>query len=238
MGSTWDGGAPRLDAWAMRRSWTRWTTWGYEIKVSRGDFLKDEKWREYLSACHSFSFVCPSGLIQPSEIPEVAGLLWASKTGNRLYTKKKALDREIDSPVQVLVYLLMCRSRIVPTMYEAGNDKRDFYRQWAAQKAEDRRLGAVVRDKILEGLRAQEVVALRKQHEAEALARVAKESLEKFRKLGIDVDKGPREIARGIDQLIGAIPDGFRYQLTNVAETCSRLAKVVAEIKGADDDRR
>ena len=47
-GGTWAGTHLRLDAWAMRRSWTHPTVWGYEIKVSRSDFLSDDKWVGYL----------------------------------------------------------------------------------------------------------------------------------------------------------------------------------------------
>ncbi len=52
---------------------------GYEIKVSRGDFLQDEKWQNYSRFCSSLSVACPSGLIQADEIPSPFGLLWVSK---------------------------------------------------------------------------------------------------------------------------------------------------------------
>jgi len=55
---------------------------GYEFKVDRSDFLKEiktGKWKQYLEYCHTFSFVCPKGLIKKSEVPSKVGLLWVTK---------------------------------------------------------------------------------------------------------------------------------------------------------------
>jgi hypothetical protein len=50
-GSTWLSTHLRLDAWVMNRSWTKLKFTGYEIKVSRQDFLRDDthdiKWHNY-----------------------------------------------------------------------------------------------------------------------------------------------------------------------------------------------
>ncbi|WP_208112793.1 MmcB family DNA repair protein [Aureibacillus halotolerans] len=42
----------------------------YEIKVSRSDFLRDDKWPAYKNQCHRFFFVCPKDLIKPEELPD------------------------------------------------------------------------------------------------------------------------------------------------------------------------
>lgn len=47
----------------------------YEIKASRADFLRDEKWRAYLPYCTQFSFVAPAGLMQRWELPAGIGLV-------------------------------------------------------------------------------------------------------------------------------------------------------------------
>jgi len=76
---------------------------GYEFKVSRSDFLNEirtEKWRSYLEYCHTFSFVCPRGLIQKEEIPPKIGLLWIT-TFNEYY----GYDREWDNPKGVWIKL-------------------------------------------------------------------------------------------------------------------------------------
>jgi hypothetical protein len=63
----------RLDAFYLNR-WNRETK-GYEIKISRADFLSDKKWQEYLKFCTWFSFVAPIGLIEKDELPEKIGLV-------------------------------------------------------------------------------------------------------------------------------------------------------------------
>ncbi|GAG15780.1 unnamed protein product, partial [marine sediment metagenome] len=53
-GPTWFGSHLRLDAWVMKRKWSPITTIGYEVKVSRSDFLNDDKWQGYLQYCNQF----------------------------------------------------------------------------------------------------------------------------------------------------------------------------------------
>jgi hypothetical protein len=47
----------------------------YEVKSSRGDFLRDAKWERYLSFCTHFSFVAPAGAIQRWELPREVGII-------------------------------------------------------------------------------------------------------------------------------------------------------------------
>lgn len=149
-GSTWSGGPTlRLDAWAMRRSWTKWTTWGYEIKVDRSDFVADDKWSDYLPLCHHFSFVSPYHMIEPEEVPEGIGLLWVTKEGHRIYTKRKPVEKKIETPIALLLYILMCRSVIVPNMYfTRGQSNREYWTAWLQQKENDQMLGAQVRTRL------------------------------------------------------------------------------------------
>lgn len=142
-GPTWFGNHSRLDAWAMRRSWTRPCYWAYEVKVSRSDFLQDRKWDMYLPLCNELSFVCPTGLIKPEECPEPVGLLYVAKTGTRLFTKKKAVYREVEPPVELMHYLLMRA-----TSFDVGRGlpyeretNAEYWRRWLETKAENRELG-------------------------------------------------------------------------------------------------
>lgn len=114
----------RLDAWAMRRSFAPWSTFGYEIKVSRSDFTSDRRWPEYLPLCHQFYFVCPAGLIRKNDLPspmyEAVGILWAE--GERLWVHRCAArtDPDLSKITQLMAYVLMSRSRIVRNMHEAN----------------------------------------------------------------------------------------------------------------------
>jgi len=152
-GATWSARKMRkFDIWVMKKSYTQPMTWIYEIKVARNDFLQDDKWQTYLPYCSEFYFVAPAGIIDPSEVPEQAGLLLSSKNATRLYCKKKAPHRDIKIPEDLFKYILMSRVKIVNSTYtnkNNGNDNRKRYWQnWLAEKKENQELGYNVSNKI------------------------------------------------------------------------------------------
>lgn len=67
------GESRRFDLFYFQR-WNRETK-GYEIKISRADFLADKKWQEYLKYCTFFYFIAPEGIIKKEELPENVGLI-------------------------------------------------------------------------------------------------------------------------------------------------------------------
>jgi len=106
-------GVQIFDGWALKPSWANQSAIGYEIKISRGDYLRDDKWRGYLPYCNEFYFVVPSGLLEKDEIPEGVGLITAC--GSRLLTKKKATYHDAD-PVALMYlykYVLMYHSGLI-----------------------------------------------------------------------------------------------------------------------------
>ena len=144
-----------LDAWAMKRSWSPTQTIGYEIKVSRSDFLNDTKWEEYLKYCNSFYFVCPRGLISIDELPENVGLMYIASTGTRLVTKRKAVRREIEIPNKIFMYILMWRADIVHSTWNPRSRGigREFWEKWLEKKRIDREFGRSVSIEIQRTIR-------------------------------------------------------------------------------------
>lgn len=130
----------RLDAWVMPRSWAHWETVGYEIKVNRGDFLRDEKWKAYLDYCHKFYFVAPPGIIEKEELPEGIGLMVTSKNGTRLYIKRRAAAREVDIPIALLIYVLMCRTE-VRGEWNPDLSRAEFWQNWVKTKGDLKEIG-------------------------------------------------------------------------------------------------
>ena len=110
-GATWSAThLLKLDAWAMKKSYSPLATTGYEIKVDRNDFENDQKWIDYLPLCHLFFFVCPAGMIRSDELPSKVGLMWVSTTG-KLHVKRYAERRTPDAEKMnaLLIYILMSR---------------------------------------------------------------------------------------------------------------------------------
>lgn len=141
----------RIDAWAMNRSWAHPVATAYEIKVSRADFLKDNKWPAYLPLCNQFYFVTPPDLISLSEVPAEAG--WLVIAGSRLLTKKKAPHRAIQLPEEIYRYILMCRVVVGRSEYQIERTKDERVQEWrqfVSRRVELRELGYQVSKAIRE----------------------------------------------------------------------------------------
>jgi len=140
IGATWTSQrCSRFDAWIMARSWAHPRFIGCEVKVSRQDFLNDNKWQSYLPYCTEFYFVAAPGIIDPAEVPEQAGLLVASKNLKTLTLKKKAPVRKVDIPQSIFVYILMCRTK--KTKDNTGRATVDLWRDRLTEMSEERKLG-------------------------------------------------------------------------------------------------
>jgi hypothetical protein len=57
----------RADLFTIKPSWKPVPTI-YEVKTSRSDFLRDDKWTAYLPYCERFYFAFPPGLVKPEEV--------------------------------------------------------------------------------------------------------------------------------------------------------------------------
>lgn len=145
-------GLLKFDGLAVRRSYTKPCITGYEIKVSRGDFLQDNKWHLYLQYCNEFYFVVPAGLISKEEIPENVGLIYYYPETDHLRTKRKALYRDIEEPVGVYKYIIF--SRFDQERLPFYEDRAEYARDYLNDKREKRKLGASFGSKMAADLRA------------------------------------------------------------------------------------
>ena len=158
-GSTWvkkpDFGI--LDCWVMKRSWTRSRTIGYEIKVSRSDFLNDNKWPKYLPFCNEFYFVCPADLIDKTELPPQVGLIYVTKNCKKLRTIKKAPWEERNPEQLVDIYKYIVMHKLPSDTYPFHSDKADYYADWLANKINNQELGYRVGSKLAIELKNAEI---------------------------------------------------------------------------------
>lgn len=222
----------RLDGWAMKRSWSNPLVSGYEVKVSRSDFLRDDKWMAYLPLCNELYFVCPSGLIEPHEIGENVGLLWAAKTGGRLFTKKKAVWRNVVVPEEVYRYILMSRTRIVEpnAPMESSRERRmEECRAFLAAKAEDKSLGWTVGKAVREHVRS-----VRQESEAlKAKMLEYDELLKMLGEMGISPNAWQlnRRVKDRLSELNKVIPVDLEMQITRLSQDLKRVQETIERAK-------
>jgi len=109
--------------------WGNSSTQLIEVKVSRGDFLGDKKkyWRknpEYGLAMYR-SYLCPTDLIKPSELPENWGLLYIDDQGRITVVvtpKKQICDHAEDIN---LITSVIRRENIKPQTFSYKNYKNE-----------------------------------------------------------------------------------------------------------------
>ncbi len=234
-GPTYGGGHVRLDGWAMKRSWTKPLVAGYEIKVSRNDFLQDNKWPAYLDMCNQLYFVCPTGLIEPTELPDQVGLLWASKNAARLYTKKKAQHRDIEIPESVWRYVLMCRS-VITREHQTGG-KREFWQNWLKQKKIDRHLGYSVGSALRKRIDV-EILSAREENERLRNRMSRYDDIRRFlQSIDIDPDREYSlhtfDVERQMEKARQILPDGFISDLQQMVKVAERAIPKLEQLNGS-----
>jgi hypothetical protein len=145
-GPTIYGEHRRMDAIAIKRSWAHPCITGYEVKVSRKDFERDDKWPGYRDMCHRLFFACPAGLVRPEELPGDVGLIWFNQEKRTIYTKRAAAFRDIEIPGQMLYYLLI--NRTDSDRHPFFNSRREFMEAWVEDREERKKLGFYVSNKM------------------------------------------------------------------------------------------
>ena len=221
------GGMIRLDAWAMCRSWMKPNVHGYEIKVSRRDFLADNKWHHYLPYCTHFWFAVAPGVCDPSEVPEQVGLCVASTNGTRLYTKRKAAYRDVQIPEDIFRYVLMCRSRITAERFDSESNL-DYWRGWLAEKQESREIGRRCSTALRESFNRDVETVRRENHRLER----AMEGYDKIAALCEEIGISPHSyvsVEKIREQLGGtSVPRNLRRAIDSVIKSAGVLDKCIA----------
>jgi hypothetical protein len=231
-GPTQSGSHRRFDAWVLVRTWSPITTIGYEVKVSRSDWRRDEKLADYQGLCHLLYIVAPKGVVPVEEVPEGVGLLEAVGDGTRLVTRRKASRREIELPAKLMVYILM--ARVAPKdenewdgNYQEYNrrNRAKQIREWAEGKDERRQLSWSVSQKIREKFDMQE----RALAEAERKAGDLQDVKDRMLELGFDpaVQSSRWKVSSKLREMAGAVGNGLGPLLEH---TISQLRRAHDEV--------
>lgn len=143
-------GLLKFDGLAITKSYTQPCIKGYEIKVSRSDFLQDNKWHLYLQYCNEFYFVVPKGLIKKEELPDNVGLIYYNPDTGKIRTRKKALWREIDEPVGVYKYIIF--SRLEHDRMPFYESRAEYAKDYLQDKNDKQKLGKEFGSKLVKDL--------------------------------------------------------------------------------------
>ncbi len=139
-----------FDGLAVTRSYTSPCITGYEIKISRSDFQRDNKYHLYLQYCNEFYFVVPAGLLKKEEIPDNMGLIYYYPETGKLIKKKRALYRQIEEPVGVYKYIIY--SRLEQDRMPFYEKRADYAKAYIEDKAEKQSIGRTLGSKMAKEL--------------------------------------------------------------------------------------
>lgn len=184
-------GNGRLDFLAVRASWSHPVIEAHEVKVSRRDFVQDNKWHPYLQSCHLFWFVTAPHVVKDvSEIPEEAGWMEVSANAARLFVRKKAPRRVMSDCNEAKVYKQMLHKGFYGKSYlDPSLSRVSALRAFVMQREESSELAYCVSRKI------QAVVAAVKAENKKLLADILKyQRLQEWlEKKGLTVDDLPQQ---------------------------------------------
>ena len=122
-----------LDGVAVSKSWVKQRIVGYEIKVSRWDFLQDKKRPYYMQYVNDFYFICPADMIKKEEMAENVWLKYVYEDGS-IKTIKKAKFMNNPPCVDMLWYIIM--SKLTSEVWRRGyrGDIEKFIEEkWSAR---------------------------------------------------------------------------------------------------------
>ena len=220
-------GLLQFDAIAIYKSWSHPRIVGYEVKVSRGDFLRDSKYSLYLPYCHEFYFVTQNGLIDRAELANDIGLIYYNPETQALVTKKRAVHRKVEISGNMLMYIIM--NRLDSDRIPFVSDKAEYWRMWLNGKMNNRELGYQVSGKLIS-----EIDRLENELQRYSTAKNKLEELEKIfevmKKHGINAWYNP---AKNLDE---ALSREYPRELDTVHNQLLAAIKEIEKLKGKKNE--
>lgn len=216
----------KLDALAFKKSWANPAIIGYEVKVDRSDFTRDDKWPAYLPLCNQFSFVCPTGLIQLEELPQEVGLIYYNPENRTLLTKRKAAYRLIEEPINMYKYIIM--SKLDTERHPFFSSSREYFEALRVDKAERKRLGYWVAEatgKHINELTEKVQELERKVARLEIDDKFRENVRDVLRESGIGTSYGWEERLR--ERLSSGVSYDMRIEVERVKNAVDRLSKII-----------
>lgn len=223
-----------LDGLAIKKSWTAPCFTGYEIKVSRSDFLRDAKFYTYEEICNCLYIVCPKGMIDRTELPESIGLMYYDPEKKTITTRKRAIYRKIEYTPELLLYIIF--SRLDSDRIPFFSDRRAYFEAYAAGKTENRDLARAVNSRIVADnarmeRELEEVALFKQQYE------VYKAIQDVIHKHGIWVFRPSDAVAELDKALSKSVPDGITDIRQDMERIAARLKRMEEREAGGEEEK-
>lgn len=238
-GPTYTRSHLRLDAWVLLKTWSPITTIGYEIKVDRGDWRRDDKLHQYMPLCNLLYVVAPKGIVPADELPSGVGLMEPVGTAGRLLTRRKAARREVNLPAELMVYVLMCRAKITRDSNDyAAIDGRGWrtkqLREWVDGKEERRSLSYAVSRKIQQVFDEQERELNAERRRNDELASVRK----RIEELGFDPAQplSTWQVQARLEEFNRTVDQRTLYDMRQLSRTIADVADKLERMKAKPAD--
>lgn len=223
----------RFDAVAIYKSWSPVHIRGYEIKVSRSDFLRDSKYNLYLPYFHEFFFICPKGVIKKEECPPGCGLMWYNPETGNIVTKLRAPWNKVEPDPMMLLYVIM--NRLDSDRNPFFREREEYIREYLRDRDSRRLLGSTFRSALVqENLELKQ--RIRELDHTKHMKTAVDETMEVLQAEGVpcwSVSALPQTVARAIHRTSSVDLD----QIHSYADSILRMveaAKKRAEKQTAD----
>lgn len=214
------GRSRRLDGLAIRYSYSAPLITGYEVKISRSDFLRDDKWPEYVGEVSQLYFACPEGLIRQNELPEEVGLLYYNPETACVRTIRKAKRRDITPSWEMMMRLVL--NRTVRERHPYFSSSKEAILAFMEEKEHNHQLAYQLSGRI-SSLSLENKRLLDKVEELEDELKEAREVERVIRSRGINY-RSPASIEKALN---GAVSDSAVRAVLDAENAISRLRKAV-----------
>jgi hypothetical protein len=216
-------GSKIMDAVAIKRTWSPVTIIAYEIKVSRQDFLHDQKHPVYMDNCNLFYFVTLKDIVKEGEIPEGAGhMIYSPETG-KLRTVKKAPYRKIAVNPNVLLHIMFWKC----DRYFGYRTRAEILADYQAKK-DLKELGFEISNKISD--MQYQINKFDNSYYKRFYDEIHKDWKELFGTSFVDLRNLPSSSGLALTDI-----ERFKYNVNNIIRNANTLLSEFEEVKGASE---
>lgn len=218
-------GGFRFDAVAIAKSWSRPTFTGYEVKVTRSDFKADNKFYAYLPYFHELYIACPKGMIAREELPESIGLVWYDPETGAVRAKKRAVYRNIEINVEMLLHIFY--SHVRSDRIPFSSSRAELCQRVLSAKQMERNIGRQLGTIMAQKIEEQEKLLRRYEHKSGDLKKLetVEKVLEEHGIYGWDSDnlaeKLNEALSRSYPKELDYVAKSFRSCMERLDHICS-----------------